>query len=84
MIVFDRKLLEKLPPLLGTKKTKKTSLHLTSVMLSSSRKKAPNNSIRFEIKPKSVYISHDERFDENSISTIQKKLLLIAGISAKI
>ena len=53
-------------------------------MFSSSRKKALNKSILLEINPKSVYTSHDERFDENSISTSRKKLLPIVGISAKL
>ena len=53
-------------------------------MLSSSRKKALNKSIRFKINPKSVYTSRDEGFDENSVSTRHKKLLPLAGISAKI
>ena len=34
--------------------------------------------------PKSVYTSCDEGFDENSVSTSQKKLLPLAGISSKI
>ena len=53
-------------------------------MLSSSRKKALNKSTRFEINPKSVYANRDEEFDENSASISQKKLLPLAGISAKI
>ena len=53
-------------------------------MLSSSRKKAFNKSTWFEINPKSVYNSPDERFDENSVSNGRKKLLSLAGISAKI
>ena len=53
-------------------------------MLSSSRKKALNKSTRFVINPKSVHTSRDEGFDENSVSTRRKKLLPLAGISAKI
>ena len=53
-------------------------------MLISRRKKARNKSTRFEINPKSVYISRDEGFDENSVSTSQKKQLPIAGISTKL
>ena len=53
-------------------------------MFSSSRKKALNKSILLEINPKSENTSHDERFDENSISTSGKKLLPIVGISAKL
>ena len=53
-------------------------------MFSSSRKKALNKSPRFEINPKSVYTSCDEGFDENSVSTSRKKVLPLAGISAKI
>ena len=52
-------------------------------MLSSSRKKALKKK-RFEINPKSVYTSRDEGFDVNSVSTSRKKLLPLAGISAKI
>ena len=63
---------------------KKTGLHLISVILSNSRKKALNKSTRFEINPKSVYTSCDERFDEKSISTSQEELLPLARISAKI
>ena len=59
---------------------KKTGLRLISVMLSRSRKKALNKSTRFKIKPKSVYTSHDEGFNENSVSTSRKKLLPLAGI----
>ena len=58
-------------------------LHLLSVMLSSSRKNPLNKSVLFEINPKSVS-SNDENFDENYVSTSQKKLLPLAGISAKI
>ena len=53
-------------------------------MLSSSKKKALNKSTQFEINTKSVYTSRDEAFDENSVSTSRKKLLSLAGISAKI
>ena len=53
-------------------------------MLFSSRKKSPNKSTLFEINPKPVYTSREEVFDENSVSTSQKKLLPLAGISAKI
>ena len=53
-------------------------------MLSSSRKKALNKSPWFEIKPKSVYTSRDERFDKNSVSTSRKKLLPLTRMSAKI
>ena len=59
--------------MLGTEKSKK--IHLISAMLSSSRKK--NN-------PKSRYTSRDEELDENSVSTSWKKLLPLAGISAKL
>ena len=53
-------------------------------MLSSSRKKALNKRPRFEINPKSVYTSRHEGFDENFVSTSQKKVLPPAAISAKI
>ena len=53
-------------------------------MLSSSRKKAPNKSTRFEINPKYIHTSREKGFDENSVSTSRKKLLALAGISAKI
>ena len=53
-------------------------------MLSSSKKKALNKNSRFEYNPKSVYTSFDEGFDQNSVSTSQKKLLPLAGIPAKI
>ena len=53
-------------------------------MLSSSSKNPLNKSVLFEINPKSVYPSNDENFDENYVSTSQKKLLPLAGISAKI
>ena len=45
-------------------------------MLSSSRKKCLNNSTMFEINPKSVYTCCYEGFDENSVSTSWKKLLI--------
>ena len=48
------------------------------------KKKAPNKGTRFEINPKSACSSRDEGFDENSVSTSQKKLLPLAGISGKI
>ena len=70
-----------MPPLLGTEKNWFTS---NSVMLSSSRKKALNKSAWFESDPKSVYTSRDEGFDENSVSTSPKKMLPLAGISAKL
>ena len=66
------------------KKAKKTALHLISVMLSNSRKKSSDKSTRFEINPKSVYTSHDEGFDEKSVSTSRKKLLPLTGISVKV
>ena len=53
-------------------------------MLSSCRRKALNKSAGFEINPKSAYTICDEEFDENSVSTSRKKLLPLAGISAKI
>ena len=54
-------------------------------MLSSSRKKSSEYFYsRFEINLKSVYTSREEGFDENSVSTSRKKLLPLAGISAKI
>ena len=54
-------------------------------MLSSRKKKETlNKSTRFEINPKSVNTSRDEEFDENYVSTCRKKLLPLAGISAKI
>ena len=53
-------------------------------MLSGSRKKALNKSTRFEINTNSAYSSRDEVFDKTSISTSRKKLLPLAGISAKI
>ena len=43
-----------------------------------------NKSIWLEINPKPVYISLDEEFDENSVSTSRKKLLPLEGISTKI
>ena len=48
------------------------------------QKKALIKKTRSEIYPKSVYTSRDDRFDENSVSTSLKKLLPLAGISAKI
>ena len=48
------------------------------------QKKALNKSTQFEINTKSVYTSRDEGFDENSVSISHKKLLPLAGISAKI
>ena len=53
-------------------------------MFSGSRKKALNKNTLFETNPKSVYTSRDEGSDENSVSTCRKKLLPLAGISAKI
>ena len=53
-------------------------------MISISRKKALNKSTLFEINPKSVYTSREEVFDENYVSTSRRKLLPLAGISAKI
>ena len=47
-------------------------------MLSTCRRKALNKSTGFEINP------CDEEFDENSVSTSRKKLLPLAGMSAKI
>ena len=38
----------------------------------------------FEINPKFIYSSRHKGFDKNSISFSQKKLRLLAGISAKI
>ena len=46
--------------------------------------KTLNKSTRFEINPKSVYTSRNEGFHEKSVSTSGKKLLPLAGISAKI
>ena len=66
------------------KKQKKTDLGLISVMLSSNRKKALNKSTRFVINSKSTDASRVERFDENSIFPNQKKVLPLAGRSAKI
>ena len=53
-------------------------------MLSSGRRKALIKSRWFEINSKSVCTSRQEGFDENSVSTTRKKLLPLAGISAKI
>ena len=61
-----------------------TDLQLISLMFSGSRKKALNKNTLFETNPKSVYTSRDEGSDENSVSTSRKKLLPLAGISAKI
>ena len=50
-------------------------------MRSSDRKKALNKSTRFEINPKSICTKSHEGFDENSVSTSRKKLLIpLAGI----
>ena len=54
------------------------------MLSSSSRKKALNKIKRFEINPNSVYTNRDEGFDENSVSTSRKKVLPLAGVSAKI
>ena len=62
----------------------KTGLYLISVKLSSSRKKALNKSTDFEINRKPVYTKRDEGFDKNSVFTSRKKLLLLAGLFAKI
>ena len=43
-----------------------------------------NKKKRFEINLKPIYTSRDEGFDENFVSTSWKKLLPLAGISAKI
>ena len=48
------------------------------------QKLAQNKTIRFEINPKSVYTSRNERFGENSVPFCHKKLLPLAGIYAKI
>ena len=53
-------------------------------MLSRSRKKALNKNTPFEINPNSPYTSRGEGFDKNSVCACQKKLLPLAGISAKI
>ena len=53
-------------------------------MLSSNRKKALNKSTRFVINSKSTHASRVEGFDENSIFPNQKKVLPLAGRSAKI
>ena len=53
-------------------------------MHSSSRKNVLNKSTQLEINPKSVYTIRDEGFDGNSVLTSRKKLLPLAGISAKI
>ena len=53
-------------------------------MLSSSRKKALEKSTKSEINPISAYTSRGEGFDENSVSTSRRKLLPLAGKSAKI
>ena len=47
-------------------------------------KKVLNKSTRSEINRKTVYTSHDEGFDENSVSTSPKNLLPLTAISAKI
>ena len=46
--------------------------------------KAVNKSKRSEINPKPVCTSRDEVFYEKSVSTSRKKLLPLAGISAKV
>ena len=43
-----------------------------------------NESTRFKINPKSEYTGRDEGFDEKSFFTNRKKMLSLAGISAKI
>ena len=43
-----------------------------------------NKSTRFEINPKSVYTSRHKGSDEKFVSTGRKKLLPLAGTSAKI
>ena len=53
-------------------------------MHSSSRKNVLNKSTQLEINPKSVYTIRDEGFDGKSVFTSRKKLLPLAGISAKI
>ena len=53
-------------------------------MFSAAQKKALNKSTRFEINPKSVCTSRVEGFEENVVSTSRKKLLPLAGMSAKI
>ena len=53
-------------------------------MLSSSRKKAMNKITWFEINSKSVYTSRHKRSDEKFVSISPKKLLPLAGTSAKI
>ena len=54
-------------------------------MLSTSREKnILNKRTLFEINLKSVCTSRDEECDENAVSISHKKLLSLAGISAKI
>ena len=53
-------------------------------MFSAAQKKALNKSTRFEINPKSVCTSRVEGFEENVVPTSRKKLLPLAGMSAKI
>ena len=69
---------EKLAPVLGTKKIKGSECFPTA------EKNVLNKSTQLEINPKSVYTIRDEGCDENFLSTSQKKLLPLAGISAKI
>ena len=53
-------------------------------MLFNSKQKALNKSTRSKINPRSVYVSRDEGFDENSVSTSRKKLLPLVETSAKL
>ena len=74
---------EKLLLLLGTEKNRKNQFTSNFSDAFQQEKKALIKSTWFEIDPKFVYTSRDEGFDENSVSTSPKKMLPLAGISAK-
>ena len=75
---------EKLPPLLGTEKIEENWFTSSfSNAFHKQKKKLLSKYTQFEINPKSVYTSHDEGFDKNSVSFHRKKLLPLAGISEK-
>ena len=76
---------EKLLPLLRNEKSEENWFTQNfSDAFQQQKKKALNKSSWFEVSPKSIYTSRDEEFDEKSVSTSRKKLLPLAGISAKI
>ena len=74
---------EKLLPLLETEKLEENWFTPIFSNAFQQQEKALNKSTWFEINPKVVYTCRDEGFDENSVSTIRKKLLLLKGIPAK-